>query len=284
MQAEVEFLKYSAQVAPYFTPRLFEVDVDRRCVILEYLEGDCFPRGTVPSKTSVSYAVQFFRQLNSDQKAARQFISQDAAEGFKNLSEHLLNIKQRLSGMGCDHIPESFRPQAKKLLAWIHNKYYTTSRITLDLIANEQLNDAMQPNDQCISPSDFGFHNAIFTREKIVFIDFEHSGWDDPAKAAIDFMLQPRVPVAENVSPLLDALDIMQSHESKKRYEVLTPILQLKWCCIILSILNPDRLSNMINIDINKEANKLISERLTDANSYIMRTSFCHTQKPTMYF
>ena len=41
--------------------------------------------------------------------------------------------------------------------------------------------------DLQISPSDFGFHNALRTNTGPVFFDFEFSGWDDPAKTIIDF-------------------------------------------------------------------------------------------------
>ena len=47
-----------------------------------------------------------------------------------------------------------------------------------------------------MSPSDFGFHNALATPGgRLVFIDFEYAGWDDPAKLANDFFCQPAVPV-----------------------------------------------------------------------------------------
>ena len=47
-------------------------------------------------------------------------------------------------------------------------------------------------NPLCISASDFGLHNAIMTERGIVFFDFEFAGWDDPAKAIVDFLLQPQ--------------------------------------------------------------------------------------------
>ena len=37
--------------------------------------------------------------------------------------------------------------------------------------------------DRCVSPSDFGFHNAIVRGSgEICFIDFEYAGWDDSAQ------------------------------------------------------------------------------------------------------
>ena len=62
--------------------------------------------------------------------------------------------------------------------------------------------DTLLPEHRCISPSDFGFHNAIKTLDGVKFIDFEFAGWDDPCKALIDFMLQPKVPITANISQL----------------------------------------------------------------------------------
>jgi len=273
MQAEVEFLQYAAQVAPVFTPSLVHVDADQRCVVLEYLKGEMFPEGAPPPETAVNCAVEFFRQLNSDHTAARQFIRQDATEGFLSLTEHLENIQHRLAHMGCEHLPAAIKPEAERLLASIRTKHKSIFENTADRISNGHLIDAIHSDDCCISPSDFGFHNAISTSEGVKFYDFEFSGWDDPAKAAIDFVLQPRVPVKQRLSPLLAALNAKEPHVLRMRYEALMPILNLKWSCIILAVLNPARLGEMIHINPRKKPEDLIKERIIAATSHIKRTS-----------
>lgn len=49
--------------------------------------------------------------------------------------------------------------------------------------------------EQLFSPSDFGFHNAIESKEGdqmvLKFVDFEYAGVDHPLKLVLDFMLQP---------------------------------------------------------------------------------------------
>ena len=44
---------------------------------------------------------------------------------------------------------------------------------------------------QLLSPSDFGFHNTLLTKDGLKFIDFEYFGWDDPVKLTCDFLLHP---------------------------------------------------------------------------------------------
>jgi len=93
--------------------------------------------------------------------------------------------------------------------------------------------------DRCISPSDFGFHNAILEKDKILrFIDFEYAGWDDPAKLVCDFFCQQQVPVpmafferfVEGIGTTVFDYDGFRS-----RVTLLLPVYCVKWCCILLN-------------------------------------------------
>ena len=58
------------------------------------------------------------------------------------------------------------------------------------------MDQVLAAEDCCLSPSDFGFHNALLDDEgKLTFLDFEYAGRDDPAKLVSDFFCQPEVPV-----------------------------------------------------------------------------------------
>lgn len=96
MLAEVEFLQYAKQVAPIFVPELLEVDYEHRYIVLEYVDGTNFDQNGSLTKQEVKQAANFFRQLNADKVFAKEFIHQQAAEGFLGLSEHLNNIRERL--------------------------------------------------------------------------------------------------------------------------------------------------------------------------------------------
>ena len=63
-----------------------------------------------------------------------------------------------------------------------------TGDSTNRLIDQGMVPDVIAPEERCISPSDFGLHNAIRTAADIRFIDFEFAGWDDPAKALVNFI------------------------------------------------------------------------------------------------
>src|SRR4029077_9202981 len=56
--------------------------------------------------------------------------------------------------------------------------------------------DARLPDEAVIlSPSDFGFHNALVDGGRVGFVDFEYAGRDDPAKLIGDFFNQVERPV-----------------------------------------------------------------------------------------
>ncbi len=90
-----------------------------------------------------------------------------------------------------------------------------------------------------LSPSDFGFHNAIRRPDgRLVFIDFEYFGWDDPAKLASDIHWHPgmglnpsqRERFAAGLSRVFG--DDPGYPERLTRY---LPLIGLRWCLILLN-------------------------------------------------
>jgi hypothetical protein len=269
MQAEVEFLTYAAKVASQYVPQLIHVDSEYRCVVLEHIEGKMFLEGEVPSPDDIEAAVDFFRLLNSAGKVEKQHIQLDAAEGFLQLTFHIENVRERLSKMSTDHLPPEAKKQAVELLQWVRETTERASNQILESISNGRVTDSINPEQLCISPSDFGFHNAIRTRSGVKFFDFEFAGWDDPAKAASDFVLQPRVPTRLQISPLLAALNDDTRGEIHVRCAVLGPMLRLKWALIILSVLQAERLDRLLAAHPDTNPNELTNQRLKRATAYL---------------
>lgn len=97
-----------------------------------------------------------------------------------------------------------------------------------------------------LSPSDFGFHNAL--RQPgggVFFLDFEYFGWDDPAKMVSDFLLHPAMNLSATLkkafaSRLFDGFSNFPGLLA--RVESLYPIFGLKWCLIILNEFLPEAL------------------------------------------
>jgi len=265
MQAELQFLHYASVVAPGFTPALIHADLDRRCVILENIEGEEFDEGIPPSAQAVETATRFINMLNRQTDVAKDFIKLDAADGFLSMSQHLANVEERIQAMHCEHLAKGEKQVAEQLIGQMSRKYNELKERTCKMIREGLIEDCINRDKRCISPSDFGFHNAIKTKSGIYFIDFEFAGWDDPAKATIDFILQPKVPVIGFGSPLLSAWHPKLQEGIKERCQYLEPILRLKWMCILLAVLNPERLMQIrVNTPMEKQ-DALIQTRLKNA-------------------
>lgn len=272
MTAEVDFLRYAKLVAPHYVPSLLVEDEERRCVVLEYLDGDPYPAGISPSEKDILEAGNFFYLLNADQLLAKQYIKQSAAEGFLSLSEHLENVSKRLDQLSAAHLPVRMKSNAKALVQQIYQQLDAVKNRTRTLIEKGLIQDHVKIDDCCVSPSDFGFHNAFRTVDGVKFFDFEFAGWDDPAKLMVDFMLQPRMPVAPNLAnTFYRSVTPFGSDKLMDRIAVLGPILRLKWLCIMLSVLRPDRLSEMQVVAHGAMGENYIKQRLEEAQAYIQK-------------
>jgi len=267
-KAEVEFLNYAKAVAPGFVPQLLGSDAASRSLVLESLEGDGFQEGTHPSEEDIERAVIFMVCLNTGSDLAKQYLNNSAADGFLRLTEHLQNIEQRVSKMSVDHLPADFRAKAEELIERVRRELDHLQERTAQLIAEGYCEDVLDPINRCVSPSDFGFHNAIRTLQGIKFFDFEFAGWDDPVKAVADFDLQPKVPLSLRERALGEALP-QWGKGLAERYDVLFPILKLKWACIILAVLIPDRYAQISEPDDGRPSEQLIWGKLELAQSYL---------------
>lgn len=89
------------------------------------------------------------------------------------------------------------------------------------------------------SPSDFGSHNALRTADgRMLFLDFEYFGWDDPVKLASDFYWHPAMHLGEGAkaSWLSYCRRIFRADASfQLRLASYLPLFGLKWSLIILN-------------------------------------------------
>ena len=205
MLAEIDFLNYASEVSPGLTPNLIDINLENRSIIIEYIKGTTFSIHSPPSSHDIEDAIHFFRALNNDLDKARLFINLNASDGFLSINDHLTNIRTRLDSITSQSIPNIYKEHASSIISRAKSMYESVFDFVHIAIDKSFVVDSLTASDLCISPSDFGFHNAIKTADGIKFIDFEYAGWDDPCKAVIDFSLQPRIPINSSTFPLLSA-------------------------------------------------------------------------------
>ena len=98
----------------------------------------------------------------------------------------------------------------------------------------------IDPSAYILSPSDFGFHNALKTESgELVFLDFEYFGWDAPFKLVCDFILHPGMNLPESGwgTFINDFSEVYGLDEpGKNQIAIALPLFALRWCMIMLNV------------------------------------------------
>ena len=241
MQAEWEFVRFAWGVGMRTLPEPVAEDSAHGLALYGYIDGRQLEPGEVDAG-AVAQAAAFFTALNERRESARNL--RHAAEACFSIAEHLRTIDRRLEALtrieesGPDETDARTFVRASLLPAW------EEIRSGITAAAGNQIDAALDPALRCVSPSDFGFHNAIRTPEGVLkFIDFEYAGWDDPAKLIADFFSQVALPVppdlfdsfaAEVAAAVGDDSGVIRA-----RAALLLPAYTVKWCCILLNEFRP---------------------------------------------
>jgi len=128
---------------------------------------------------------------------------------------------------------------------------------------------------QIMSPSDFGSHNAIKEDSgRIMFIDFEYFGWDDPVKLISDFYWHPGMNLSRELKAKWINLvkDIFKSDVSYElRLSAYLPLYALKWCLILLNEFLPEKLINRLNANHQnkKNVNQMLTNQLSKSRTLL---------------
>ncbi len=242
--SEYSFLNYAEQVAPGWTPRPLCQDVENGCALYEFIEGQPYSAESI-SIQQVMDAAQFFVDLNDP--ANRKFADELslASESCFSITSHIDLINRRLDLLYTINPVDEINSAA---LIFVKELKNAAEKVTGSIIKTAKQNNIdiledISCEERCVSPSDFGFHNAIRTSGgSPKFIDFEYAGWDDPAKMVSDFFAQIAIPIPNKyfeefvdkcLSPFSTAEKLIN------RSYLLAPLYKIKWCCIALNVFLP---------------------------------------------
>ena len=157
-----------------------------------------------------------------------------ASEACFDVQEQLRFIEQRLERLKGIRKTEAINLQARDFV-------YTELVPAWEKIQNNILHFVRMEGEEfsrCLSPSDFGFHNALLTPEgRLTFHDFEYAGWDDPSKAVCEFFCQPEVsvPLSFFENFVEQVFVFLGDSTGIQRTRLLLPAYRIKWCCIMLN-------------------------------------------------
>lgn len=257
MERELGFLRLAGRVCRDRVPSIIGSDTNSMSIMLEYISGSTYCSGTSPVSKDINEALRFMRDVNQDMSLCSSNIKYSARDSSRSLTGHLSELQERLLRLGSEHLPKDLQLLSNSLIAALWKRYERISKAVLDMIQSGRVLDYVDRDCMWVSPSDFGFHNAIKTESGPVFIDFEYSGWDDPCKTSSDFYLQPSSTFSVESTFLMSALPTIKSERLLERFSVVSRIQLVKWNCIILGLLDERRLEAMLRhsprLDIGQE-------------------------------
>lgn len=274
MGTEFGFSRYAHSVACGMVPAPVASSAAEGIAIYEFVEGRPFCPGEI-GELQVDRAARFFVALNSQRTRSDALALPLASEAAFSIDGHLTLIDQRLERLAeIDEAGEHDRA-ARTLVHDLHELWQRVAPIAREQARSMGVAPEVEigPDQRCLSPSDFGFHNALQVADgNIVFLDFEYAGWDDPSRMAADFFAQIAVPVpplyldrflATCLAPFPSGADL------SVRARVLRPVYQVKWCCIALAVFLPTSMARRLFADSSAEIGRVKQAQLAKAQTIL---------------
>lgn len=222
-------------------PQPIVADREHECAVYEYIDGEKILSSDV-SDSDIEQAVEFLAKLKTLKSKEGSRDLPPASEACFSVQAIVSNIELRLNRLST---LENSGAQYEALREFLSHELIPS----LELITSwcqsslKQLGirfDSEWPDEaKTLSPSDFGFHNALRPDEgQIVFLDFEYFGWDDSAKMVADFLLHPAMELHDSLKQRFVRGILSRFEDDKqlaKRIEIVYPLFGLKWCMILLN-------------------------------------------------
>lgn len=239
LDAEFRFVSFAWESGIRSVPKPLGCIKDAGIALYEWIDGRLLTSEEI-SQEHIQQAIDFFIDLNQHKDRASNLGA--ASEACFSLREHINVIQSRIDRLLLIKHKSDIDFQASNFVEKELNEQWNALRISLEKTIKQEgadFDNVLPTSEKCLSPSDFGFHNALLTSNgKLRFFDFEYAGWDDPAKTTCDFFCQPQVPVSKEyyelfVDGIMSCINENQAY--RKRVDMLFPLYQIKWCCIMLN-------------------------------------------------
>jgi hypothetical protein len=237
METEFEALTFLWDNGERAIPRPVDSAAEHGCAIYEWIEGAPIPSSKV-TEADIRSAADFLIRL-----AALK--SLPAAEALRPASEACFSaraltdcLRGRLEPLArsehrelSEFLQKDLVPACETTAAWSRGRLGAAFDCDLRL------------SHRTLSPSDFGFHNALRRADgTVIFLDFEYFGWDDPVKMICDFLLHPGMDASSRQKRLFAASMLQEFPEAAARIHAFYPLFGLKWCLILLNEFLPEHI------------------------------------------
>ena len=204
--------------------------------LYEFVEGRPCEKKDVTAET-VRQAARFFRDINRHRSLPQARELPEARDACFSMGDHLSLVSKRLDRFESILGASAASALERDALSFVRTRvvpYWDSLRSSMG-----RGEEPIPAEQRRLSPSDFGFHNALIGADgRVRFFDFEYAGWDDPAKLIADFFSQVSVPVPEEYFDLFcdeSNADAADGPEIKARAMRVLAVHRLKWIFLMLN-------------------------------------------------
>lgn len=233
--AEWSFLARAWAAGIRNVPEPLATDPTAHAALYSFVTGGKLAPGEVGER-HVAAAVRFVNAINRTVDCTASL--PPASEACYSLAAHVDTVDRRVARLSSLDGTAPRVDDARRLVTDRLVPAWTRIRKRILALPGDATIELGEAN-RCISPSDFGFHNALVSATgEVTFIDFEYAGRDDPAKLVCDFFCQPEIPVPmHHLDSVLDGLCAGLTVDARFRDRALTLLdaYRIKWACIILN-------------------------------------------------
>lgn len=241
--AEVRALRFLEQYNVAAAPRVVAEDRVQGCAVLDWIEGE---RIDWPDNDDIDRALKFLMELQvlsaadgADCLALASAATLSGLDVVRQIESRLSRIQQV-----AEREPEltSFlRDELEPLIERLEHRARESYAVR-----GCDFDTQIEADQRSLSPSDFGFHNALRDGNgHVVFLDFEYFGWDDPAKLVSDFLWHPGMrlsaPLKRRFLDRAGRVFGAGDDDFMRRLGALYPLFGICWCLIMLNEFLPER-------------------------------------------
>jgi hypothetical protein len=237
----------------------------------EWVEGDLVEQ---PRRAEIETACTFVRQL-------WQMRHCEGADEFGEASEACLcpgsieqQVNRRLQKL---EVAKGLFPELREFLDGpLAGLYAQVLDFTKPYRQGGFYDTPLPKEQQTLSPSDFGFHNALARPDgSLCFLDLEYFGWDDPVKLICDFLWHPGMDLSYELKEqwVAGCIDIFDEDvDLLRRIEVSWPLYGLRWIMIVLNEFHKQGWQRRVHARPDSAGDRALirARQLTKAESLLM--------------
>jgi hypothetical protein len=240
LTAEWSFIGYAWRRGVRAIPEPLAIEKAANAALYSFVEGSK-PMANMIGADEIDAAVDFVAAVNAPPRDLAAL--EPGSEACFSVAQHLATVERRVERLKALDSTAPRRAEAEQFVRARLGPMWKDVRAAIFATAAREGIDTDSILDEascCLSPSDFGFHNALYVvaRRALTFLDFEYAGRDDPAKLVCDFFCQPETPAPlayfeRFLARIADGLAL--DFQDQARCRLLLDAYRVKWTCIILN-------------------------------------------------